>query len=250
MLNNINNSLSCIDIPTIVYRHTKGIVYRHTKGIVYRHTNYRASTYQLSCIDIPRYRASTYQLSCIDIPRYRVSTYQLSCIDIPTIVYRHTNYRASTYLTTPHNPLNKGDRGTYPHPANLSLIYFNPPAYARERARRCARERLPSVHFVHCAPTFRWPLSASPSSKRKEGVGDSPSSYPTLKGTGQVIRLRSLLSLRSSNRKKKMAASRWVLSFVGKLRLLVYASEVYGLRPFWAAAQPRCFRSGGILECW
>ena len=221
MLNNINNSLSCIDIPTIVYRHTKGIVHRHTKGIVHRHTKGIVHRHT-----------------------------KVSCIDIPTIVYRHTNYRASTYLTTPHNPLNKGDRGTYPHPANLSLIYLNPPAYARGRVRRRTRERQPSVHFVHCAPTFRWPLSASPSSKRKEGVGDSPSSYPTLKGAGQVIRLRSLLSLRSSNRKKKMAASRWVLSFVGKLRLLVYASEVYGLRPFWAAAQPRCFRSGGILECW
>ncbi len=248
--------LSCIDQPTIVYRPTKTIVHRPTRLSCIDQPDYRASTNQLSCIDQPRlscidqpdcrvstnqdYRASTNQtvvyrptrLSCIDQPDCRASTNQLSCIDQPTIVHRPTNYRASTNQGYLRTQLDTRPRATYPHPANLSLIYINPPARARGRERMHARERQPSVHLVHCAPTFRWPPSATPSGKRLKGVGINPSLYPTLPGAGQAthsVRFsRSALLIR-----KKKYGGRWrSFYFFVLFQYLNYAAYVYGLSAY------------------
>jgi len=146
-----SDQLSCIERPTIVYRATKKQQTNKVTKTTIRTNNHKTRSYNPR--NSPKrpindkkhivYRATN--LSCIERPTYRVSSDQLSCIERPTIVYRATNYRVSSDQACFYDPLKTSDTGTYPHPANHSLIFLNPHTCVRERARMHAHERQPFV---------------------------------------------------------------------------------------------------------
>jgi hypothetical protein len=222
--------LSCIEVPTIVYRGTDPLDNKYIyleKSIIAaikkRNIAYRISSDQLSCIKVPDYRVSRYQTIVyqgtrplknkhIPLPEntvktiktrnrtYRVSRYQtivyrgtkLSCIEVPTIVYRGTDYRVSRYLAPSATAHLAGDSATYPQAANHSLIFLNPRAWTRERARIHARERQPFARKLASPQPNGWPCSATPA---LSGAAEAATTFASLRN---LIRFEKSLRLPSS----------------------------------------------------
>ncbi|WP_173272863.1 hypothetical protein [Thiosulfatimonas sediminis] len=106
-------------------------------------------------------------------PRYRESNPK-------TIVNRTPRYRESNPKGKCTNPYPAWLEGTYPQPANLYLIYFNPRAWARGRARIHARERQPSVRKALFAPNKVRPCSAYRLEQIGAACAAKMSAYPPL----------------------------------------------------------------------
>jgi hypothetical protein len=103
---------------------------------------------------------------------------KLSCIKVPTIVYQGTNYRVSRYQDTSATAQMAGNAATYPQAANHSLIFLNPRAWTRERARMYARERQPFARKLASPQPNGWPCSATPA---LNGAAKAATKFASLK---------------------------------------------------------------------